>query len=78
MWPNSQFPTDLVMFTEEILNGKFQFLCSITKSKFRHQSVFADRKFYINFSQIFNLTIKKGEVMNSLDHDLLQTNFMKL
>ena len=30
------------------------------------------------FPKIFNLTIKKGEVMNSLDHDLLQTYFMKL
>ena len=24
----SQFPADLVTFTEEILNGKFNFLCS--------------------------------------------------
>ena len=23
MWPNLQFPTDLVAFTEEILNGNF-------------------------------------------------------
>ena len=28
MWPNQQFPADLVIFTEEILNGKFKFLCS--------------------------------------------------
>ena len=28
MWPNPQFSADLVKFTEEILNGKFQFLCS--------------------------------------------------
>ena len=27
-WPNLQFPVDLVTFTEEILNGKFYFLCS--------------------------------------------------
>ena len=27
MWPNPQFPADLVSFTEEILNGKLQFLC---------------------------------------------------
>ena len=26
MWPNPQFPEDLVTFTEEILNGKFHFL----------------------------------------------------
>ena len=27
MWLNPQFPTDLVTFTEEILNGKLYFLC---------------------------------------------------
>ena len=25
MWPNPQFPADLVTFTEEILNGKLRF-----------------------------------------------------
>ena len=28
MWPNRQFPANLVTFTEEIINGKFLFLCS--------------------------------------------------
>ena len=28
MWPNPQFPGDLVTFTEEIVNGKLYFLCS--------------------------------------------------
>ena len=28
MWPNPQFPADMVTFTEEILNGKLHFLCS--------------------------------------------------
>ena len=28
MWPNPQFPVDLVTFTEEILNGKLYFVCS--------------------------------------------------
>ena len=27
MWPNPQETADLVVFTEEILNGKLQFLC---------------------------------------------------
>ena len=31
MWPNPQFPTDLVTFIEEIRNGKLQFLCSAGK-----------------------------------------------
>ena len=29
MWPNLQFPADLVRFTEEIFNGKLYFLCSV-------------------------------------------------
>ena len=29
MWPNPQEPGDLVTFTEEILNGKLHFLCSV-------------------------------------------------
>ena len=28
MWPDPQFPANEVPFTEEILNGKFQFVCS--------------------------------------------------
>ena len=28
MWPNPQFPADLVIFTEETLNGKLHFLWS--------------------------------------------------
>ena len=30
MWPNPQFPVDLVTFTEEIFNGKIHFLYSVT------------------------------------------------
>ena len=29
MWPNEQFPADLVTFTEGILKGKLNFLCSV-------------------------------------------------
>ena len=29
MWPNPQFPEDLVTFTKEILNRKLHFLCSV-------------------------------------------------
>ena len=34
MRPSPQFPADLVTFTEEILNGKFHFLCSETSRQF--------------------------------------------
>ena len=33
MCPNPQFPLDLLIFTEEILNGKFNFLCSVSSYK---------------------------------------------
>ena len=29
MWQNPHFPADLVIFSEEILNGKLQFSCSV-------------------------------------------------
>ena len=29
MWPNPQETADLVTFTEEILNGKLHFSCSV-------------------------------------------------
>ena len=32
MWPNPQFPAGLVIFTEETLNEKLHFLCSVTSS----------------------------------------------
>ena len=31
MWPNPQVPADLVTFTEEILNEKLHFLCSVVR-----------------------------------------------
>ena len=37
MWPNPQFPADLVTFTEEIINGKFRFLCSGRYNKSNHK-----------------------------------------
>ena len=32
MWPNPQFPADLVTFTEEILNGKLHFFVQWKKN----------------------------------------------
>ena len=52
MWPNPQFPADLVTFTEEILNGKLHFLCSGGKSK-----VFSISTSSIDF-RISNLDMK--------------------
>ena len=33
MYPNLQFSTNLVTFTEEIINKKLHFLCSVNLSK---------------------------------------------
>ena len=44
MWPNPQYPADLVTFTEEILNGKLHFSCSecpIKRIQLGKQIVFA-------------------------------------
>ena len=48
MWPNPQFPADLVTFNEEILNGELHSLRSVKKC-FKLQAIelptFYDRKF---------------------------------
>ena len=58
MWPNPQFPADLVTYTEEILNGKLHFwavtggLVFFKISQNSQQNVFARVSFLIksNFS----------------------------
>ena len=42
MGPNSQFPADLVTFTEEILNGKLQFFEQCSESNSRIYRLFND------------------------------------
>ena len=43
MGPNPQFPSNLVTFTEEIFNGKLNFLCSaiflLTQSMVKYTSI---------------------------------------
>ena len=36
MWPNPQETADLVIFTEEMLNGKLLFLCSVGSQIHEH------------------------------------------
>ena len=52
MWPNLQFPADLVTFTKEILNGKLHLLCSVPPSK-----VWGTKKLFSKF-KIYSLTGK--------------------
>ena len=46
MWPNLQEAVDLVTFTEEILNGKFNFLWSVN----RHVAPFFEKVSYFTVS----------------------------
>ena len=39
MWRNPQETADLVTFTEEILNGKLHFLCSVTEMYFGFKKI---------------------------------------
>ena len=53
MWPNPQFPSDLVKFTEEILNGKLHFLSSNNSFREKKPMYFTNRgKFYCFFPPI--------------------------
>ena len=46
MWPNPQESADLVSFTEEILNGKLRFLCSVHVSKHQHIYEFVTSEYF--------------------------------
>ena len=48
MWPNPQETSDLVTFTEETLNGKLHFLCSIFP---RRKVPRMDKSMYGHFSE---------------------------
>ena len=56
MWANPQFPADLVTFTEEILKGKFHFLCSTIYS--RREVTLTSISFYAK-TVTFTIALKK-------------------
>ena len=51
MWPNPQFPADLVTFTEEIFNGKLHFSCSVLSSNQKLKVALAFQKHQSNGHQ---------------------------
>ena len=55
MWPNTQFPVDLAIFTEEIVNGKLHFFAAL--QEFRAQSAMAKVfvKYVKNFKDFENV-----------------------
>ena len=48
MWPNPQETADLVTFTEEILNGKLQFLYSLKSSNIEVRQMNPDNQVRLN------------------------------
>ena len=47
MWPNPQFPANLVTFTEEILNGKLHFFMQWYVEKHFHSYLVKTSKDYL-------------------------------
>ena len=47
MWPKPQESADLVTFTEEFLNGKLRFLCSVS-----HRCLTSDPKYASVYSHV--------------------------
>ena len=56
MWRHPQFPTDLVTFTEEILNGKHHFCAGATG----HLEMF-----YLGLCRYFKIIVDVVETINS-------------
>ena len=54
MWANSQFPADLVTFTEEIFNGKLHFLCSASPY-FVHYEVHNTRYYFRKIQKCYSV-----------------------
>ena len=58
MWLNlTKFPADLVTFTEEVLNGKLHFLCSVIdlEWEFAHWIVFTQ----VEIARDLQITLKR-------------------
>ena len=79
MWPNPQFPADLVKLTEEILNGKFQFLCSGLIFYYKHIISLAEshviKTLYSNVSGTHKQRCLNKDL---IDSQLLETTSMSL
>ena len=72
MWPYSQVTTDLVTFTEEILNGKLHFLCSVLLEELitKHIRKNENRALYLpNFSSFSGSLVFRTEFVISLLHE---------
>ena len=77
MWPNPQIPADLITFTEEILNGKLHFLCSVTSQYGNHQITNESTYVLGNSASCVDLifTWQPNLVVDSGVHPSLHLNF---
>ena len=62
MWPNLQFPADLVTFTEEILNKKLHFLCSDTTCYTYLSTIVTAHQNLVKITQKFHLFCKTSQL----------------
>ena len=69
MWPNQQFPADLVTLTEEILNGKLHFLCGAGKEFLTHFMPVVS--FYTPWKHVFTEYRKRPVAGNGLNGNIL-------
>ena len=64
MWSNPQFPVDLVTFTEDILNGKLQFLYSDSSAIFRQ--IFENQKMNMTWNETILNDIELRWIFNNV------------
>ena len=70
MWPNPQETVDLVTFTEEILNGKLYFLCSVIRSEVYSESYqTSETRLFVEIVTGYKLTIFAKSSMLNVLHD---------
>ena len=63
MWPNPEETADLVTFTEEILNGKLHFLCSVM---IKNESLKSNEVICYRTEMMFSNIILKGSIFFAL------------
>ena len=65
MLPNPQFPTDLVTFPEEILNGKLHFLCTVRNCMTNSCKLYALPCVIIRCSKTLMIAVFLMDILNS-------------
>ena len=71
MWPNPQFPPDLITFTEQIFNPKLHFLCS----QLNFDQVYGILLIYLDI--LIYLTMLKSKIKRSFDFSFIKnTGFL--